>query len=383
MLVASIGAGSEEPADGDAIAATPARSSGLTGAPRPPFGPLALKGSFTVPAFVENVVETEDALWAVVAVPRKYPALPYQQLVRSDIASGQVLAGPTIGGFLGSSLVLAEGSLWVSEGAGGEKVHRIDPASRKIIASVEVSRNPSLLAHGAGSIWVAAAHLAHLVGGVLISVHGWALYRIDPATNRVVASVPIPTQDPPSGMGPAAMLAFADGALWAGDALNGTLVRIDPATERVVATLDSPQHETPSVGHGYRLVGVGDGLLLTRTGSKREPPSLQGGTTLSVVTDLTVWRIDTAINRIVVEPAHLAEEGLVLAVFDGVGWLGNIRADGLTRVDPITMQPLAPPRPIGHPVYGITRCGAHLCAIGGTREITAGASFSWVTRLAP
>lgn len=337
----------------------------------------ALKGTFTVTGSVDALAETEEAVWAIVAVPQRL--LPTHSLIRSDIPSGHAADLGNIGGFAGGALTVAEGSVWAAEGAGGEKVHRIDPASGRIIASIDVSRNPMGLAYGAGAIWVTAADKVNKAGGVLLSVRGLSLYRIDPATNRVVASVSIPIADPPANTMPGTMLAFVGNAVWTGDAWSGTVVRIDPAGERVVATLEAPQLESSGARGIYSLRTIGDRLLLTRYGYKGGR-----GAEANLVTELTVWQIDQATNRITGEPAHLAREGVVLAIIDGVGWLGSSRVDGLTRVNPMTLQPLAQPLMVGHPVYAIAGGGGSLCAIAGARR-TAGddRNISWVTCVAP
>ena len=54
-------------------------------------------------------------------------------------------------------------------------------------------------------------------------------WSFDPATNRVVASIPV-------GSRPATVAAGA-GGVWVGDARDGTVTRVDPATRKVVKTI--------------------------------------------------------------------------------------------------------------------------------------------------
>ena len=56
-----------------------------------------------------------------------------------------------------------------------------------------------------------------------------AVVAIDAKTNRVVASIP-------AGSKPAS-IASGDGAIWVGDAQDGTVTRIDPVSRRVVKTI--------------------------------------------------------------------------------------------------------------------------------------------------
>jgi virginiamycin B lyase len=53
--------------------------------------------------------------------------------------------------------------------------------------------------------------------------------RIDPATDRVVATIPVPRG--------AYSVAAADGAVWVTGAIDRAVARIDPATNRVAATI--------------------------------------------------------------------------------------------------------------------------------------------------
>ena len=333
-----------------------------------------LYGTFVVNGSVGAVAMTDEAVWAIVAVPQRVPYPNTHSLVRSGIASGHAAELATIGGHGGGQLLVAEGSLWAAEGFGGKKVHRVDPATGKIIASIDVPRNPTGLAHGAGSIWVVASEKENAFG-----VSGWAVFRIDPATNRIVAIVPIVATDPFDSTFSPAMLAFAGGSVWTGDALTGAIVRFDPAGERVIATIEGPRIESRDSPAGYSLHSVADRILLRRSGFK-----IDRSARAAVPTEVTVWAIDSATNRIAGEPARLVREGVVLAFIDGVGWLGSTRTDGLVRVDPITLQALGQPVSVGHPVYGIAGGGRSLLAIAGAGR-TAGdkSPLSWVTRIVP
>lgn len=336
-----------------------------------------LKGTFTVNGSVSAVAVTDDAVWAIVAVPQRL--LPTHSVIRSDISSGHADDLGSIGGFAAGDLAVAEGSLWAAEGLGGKRVLRLDPVTGKQIAGIDVQLNPTVLAHGAGAIWVVAAEKASKAGGVLLSVRGWAVYKIDPASNRVVASIPIPTVDPPRNVMSSAMLAFARGAVWAGDGFSGAIVRIDPSGERVVATIGPPRSELPDTVRVFRLVAVGDRLALRRDGIKggRGPDA-------GLVTDVTVWEVDTAGDRIRGEPAQVVRDEVVLGIVDGLGWLGSTRTDGLTRVDPFTLKPLGRPMLVGHPVYAIAGGRGSLVAIAGARRTQGDSSgMSLATRVAP
>ena len=69
--------------------------------------------------------------------------------------------------------------------------------------------------------------------------------RIDPATNRISAAIPV-------GRG-ALGVATGAGSVWVADAVDHAVSRIDPVTNRVTATI--------RVAAGARAVAVGEGSV--------------------------------------------------------------------------------------------------------------------------
>jgi YVTN family beta-propeller protein len=110
-------------------------------------------------------------------------------------------------------LALGFGSLWASSPIG--IVSRIDLATGRIVAQIEVGNGASGLAVGAGSVWVANSN-------------DGTVSRIDP-TNIVTATIPV-------GHGPAGVAAGA-GGIWVTNYFDGTVARIDSATNTVVASV--------------------------------------------------------------------------------------------------------------------------------------------------
>ena len=72
--------------------------------------------------------------------------------------------------------VVAGGSLWVSDYSG--HVIRVDPASGRVMARIDVDGNPEGIAAGAGAVWVASPDAYEDGRGSLLS-------RIDPRTADV------------------------------------------------------------------------------------------------------------------------------------------------------------------------------------------------------
>ena len=110
------------------------------------------------------------------------------------------------------------GSVWVADGP-ARTVTRIDPATNAVLAVVPVSRPASVLAVGAGSIW-------------LTSFPGDTVTRIDPVTNTVTGSVSLA----PSGLGPIGITVFG-GYVWVanhdGDPTS-SVTKVDPVTLNIV-----------------------------------------------------------------------------------------------------------------------------------------------------
>jgi streptogramin lyase len=135
-------------------------------------------------------------------------------LVRIDLKTAQVSATIATGiahpdGEL--NVVAGAGSIWVASDAKGV-IARVDPASNKVIASIDVSPDTSYLAFGFDAVWA--------VSGARRTVQ-----KIDPATNSVVKTTTLGQQP--------GFLAAGEGAVWVQEQLDGTLARIDPVTSEI------------------------------------------------------------------------------------------------------------------------------------------------------
>ena len=124
-------------------------------------------------------------------------------------------------------LAFGFGAVWVTNSNG--TVSRIDPASDQVVATIPLprpGRRPEAIATGAGMVWVAAS--------------AGMVWRIDPARNQVVGKVATGRvlYKPIS-------LAVQDDAVWVvccanaapGRHPDGKLIRIDPAAGRVAARI--------------------------------------------------------------------------------------------------------------------------------------------------
>ena len=151
-------------------------------------------------------------------------------LQQARIATG--LADPT--GEL--SLAVGAGSVWVLSDSSGV-LSRIDPATNRVIAKIPVAAGSFAAAFDFGSVWITTT-AANSVS------------RIDPATNTVVATIPV---------GPVPrFLAAGEGGVWTLNQGDGTVTRIDPATNTVSATIAA------GVPGGGGDIATGGGLVWVR-----------------------------------------------------------------------------------------------------------------------
>jgi len=120
-------------------------------------------------------------------------------------------------------------AVWVHNFADGSLL-RIDPHTNKVVATIPAGRGPGHVALEGGFIWV-------LGGDDLV------ISKIDPQTNQVVDKI-----FPPP---PTAFLAVSPGAVWVASVDNKAVTKIDTQTDKVVATITIPD------GAGWMSYGAG------------------------------------------------------------------------------------------------------------------------------
>jgi hypothetical protein len=212
------------------------------------------------------------------------------------------------------------------------------PGRPVVAARIRLDRPFTDVDVGFGATWVASQG---------------ALLRIDPQTNRVVATIPTPVS------GESASIDFGEGAVWvtSGQA-NGVVYRVDPATNRVTATIGVPggafgivvaagtvwvtqYRPEPDPGHVARI-DARSNRLLSSVAVPNMPGAIRYGLDAVWVTSrFTVSRIDPHTN-VVTQPLHRV--GDVRAVGAGALW-GSYANDaedaGVQRIDPVTGQVVA------------------------------------------
>lgn len=240
-----------------------------------------------------------------------------------------------------NSLSMAVGyqAVWVT---GIGVTYQVDEATGRIVRTI---RTPgtfpdgcrSGIAAGAGAVWV---------------THGCrGIYRIDPGSGRVMASLPVPD------IGDA--IAVAGGLVWAAD-YHGNLLRIRPRTGRITG-------KPVNVGFGGWWITPGAGALwvtstdgggaITRldpvTGAA-EPFSNSAVLDVSAAGAGSLWssqvkRVDPATGRVT---ASIPVAGAYQVLFwKGSAWVLALRRSlTLLRIDPATNQVTGEPVPVGRPV---------------------------------
>jgi len=119
-------------------------------------------------------------------------------------------------------VLVTEDAVWVAS-TKPYAVLRIDPTTNKIVASIRISGEAcSGLASGFGSVW------APICGKQP------ALVRIDAAKNAISGKLSIAPAGPEGG------IAVSDDSVWLVTDSNGTLVRINPFTNSVRQTISIP-----------------------------------------------------------------------------------------------------------------------------------------------
>jgi glutamine cyclotransferase len=106
--------------------------------------------------------------------------------------------------------------------ASGDKLSALDPASGKLLGSIDV-----------------AAHAGTAFDGRhLFQIAEDRIQKIDPKSGRVLATIPAPSGGGDSG------LAWAEGSLWVGEYRKRKIHQIDPETGAILRTIDSNRFVT-------------------------------------------------------------------------------------------------------------------------------------------
>ena len=238
--------------------------------------------TFAVEGSPDWMVVTDDAVWVT--------SSSVNHVVRLDAKTNQPTTIVTVRQPC-SGLAVGFGSLWVPS-CGSHSLVRMDPATGRVQAELPIGPADSEggITIGAGSVWMARDKK-----GILA--------RIDPQANRVAAEITVPS----GSFAPA----FADGALWITSTEHNLLTRVDPQSNQAVTSIP--------VGPQPRFITTGAGSVWTLN---------QG--------DGTISRVDTKSNKLIATiEAGIPGTGGEIAFGEGSVW-ATVFQIPLTRIDPAT-----------------------------------------------
>jgi DNA-binding beta-propeller fold protein YncE len=170
-------------------------------------------------------------------------------------------------------------------------------AGSPVVASVSVDDTPRQVVLAADGLWVVGER---------------ALYRIDPAGNRVAATIPVGTV-----VAAPVALALAPGVAWVPAGASNTLWRVNRATGRVDGRIGLDRRLLGPVGAAAQ-----DGAVWVSCCALRHGPGPAG----------VLLRVDTRRNRLVAR-IPIADGPLAVTAGAGAVWVATARG-GVLRVDP-------------------------------------------------
>jgi virginiamycin B lyase len=264
----------QQPSNVPAVKATGAQSGVLR-----EMAELKPDATFDVGGDPDWMAVSEDAVWVTISSKNEV-----RQLRASDNTLGFTIKvkEPC------SGLVAAYGSLWIPS-CGSRNLVRASLTTGKIQKTIPIAPADSEggITAGAGAIWMTSNSAGRVA-------------RIDPRTNRAVATIAVPS-------GSFCPIFFA-GYVWITSTEHSLLTKINPKTNRVIARI--------AVGKNPRFLTAGAGSIWTLN---------QG--------DGTVTRVQVKTGRRVADiPAGLAGKGGEIAFgFDSV-W-ATLEQFPITRID--------------------------------------------------
>lgn len=240
-----------------------------------------------------------------------------------------------------ANVAVGEGGVWVLD-ADDRTISKVDPNERTLLRTFSTGSTPTSLAVGAGAIWIGN-------GGE--SSYPGSISRIDPDSGAVDATIDLPGSGVrgyfQGGGTDQQLIAVTDDAVWVVNR-NFTVSRIDPETNRVVATIADVGATSIATGEGEVWVVGDEGVAeidpATNAVSRRIEVAAESLTSLAVgagavwVADPvggSVWRVD--LGREHVLRTIPLEFGVGWVAFgEGAVWATNEVADTVYRIDPST-----------------------------------------------
>jgi YVTN family beta-propeller protein len=221
-------------------------------------------------------------------------------------------------------------------GISANAVGVIDPATNRIVAEVPVGIRPGPVAAGDGSVWIG-------------NLQDRTLTRIDVEQRSAAATITLENRTPTG-------VAVGEGAVWVAHGLRGQLSRVDPQFNQVTNTIDVAGAAS-AVRGGSVAVGLGSvwSAFSDSTLVRVEPTSVevsQSGYAGSVPTAIVVaggavWVAnfaDATVQRFnpstflagPIRTITVGHRPAGIAAGEGAIWVAASGGDAVTRIDPAT-----------------------------------------------
>lgn len=270
-----------------------------------------------------------------------------------DPKTNRLVADVPVGN--GPTLVAAgAGALWVANGQ-DQTVSRVDPQARVVAKIIGIAFAPEALTADEGGVWFATGADSNL------AVSDGLVARIDPRTNQpgqIIRSV--------GGGGGRAVLALGGGSLWIGNDDDPRIYRLDPGSNAISLAVSDVTPRSLTFGAGslwalrpvdrsvvridpdaYRVIATvpfearGAGATAFGAGALWVADTLEG----------VVWRIDPAAN-VASGTIEVGQHPGAVVVAGGFVWVANTGAGTVSKIDPRTNEVVAVIT-VGHVPAGI------------------------------
>jgi YVTN family beta-propeller protein len=220
------------------------------------------------------------------------------------------------------NVAVGHGALWIADdlpalnlGPEGGQLRKVDVATNKVVATIPVGRTPEGIAFTAGAVWT-ANHRSDEVEGTP-GAHTFSVSRVDLDSNTEAARVPVEHRPGTSSdwnnfcCGPQGVTT-GFGSVWVGDATSKSVYRIDPDTNAVIATIPAPSGSEACGDLAAEATGIW-------VGASCDSP--------------LIWRIDPQTNTVSKAIKVSDQSGQIAA---GLGSIWAVSEDRLYRIDPVS-----------------------------------------------
>jgi YVTN family beta-propeller protein len=240
-----------------------------------------VKNLISLGSYPGAVAAGEGAAWAL--DPGKGLLVEVKAAYGTPVAMNHVIAGnpaadSELPPYAVYSVAAGDGSVWITDGS--TKLTRVDPATLKVVARIDLHAPLDDVTTGNGGVWATSGPKAKV-------------FRLD-RHGRLTSTIAVVANPGPLSAYPLTVR-VGEGYVWVLNGNTGTVTKIDPVQRTIAATTSvdiSRDPKTLAVGYGACWVSNGDG---------------------------TVTRVDAATNAVKV--ISISENVHDVAVADGTVWV--------------------------------------------------------------